>query len=479
MNKKARYVLGGCAATLALGASLIGCAAPTPTIEGNPERKGTSGKTSPAPPVEAVRVDPRKLPPGLPMPGLTETQLASFASGKVLFDHDFTPEEGIGPLFNSTSCKSCHIDGGSGGSGGIFEGRVGVVDDKTQLVNSTGFYDIHELGGPVLQFRDLAAGYPGGGNGAFAEQNPSQAAVDALAAEKALQGIHIGKQLVNSRRGTTQVAGNGLLTAISDATLFAREADNRQRKPFGITGHVNRLSGELGDLELSGRTGRLGWKSQLPDNLAFLTDASVEEMGLSNPHDPIENVRNDEADHQDPPALTPQQVKDIETFCALMAPPTPAYLDQQGLAAFKKAGCAVCHWPSYETADDRSEIPANLRQYYNVLSDQKVSAYSDLLVHNMGTGLADGFVQGSAKGGEWRTAPLWGLRFRELLPPIIGFYMHDRRNFTLESAIQRHKSPQSEANEVIDNYNGTSTLHLRNNLSSAERAALINFLKGL
>lgn len=479
MNKITWQVLGGCAATLALGASLIGCVAPAPTGSSRMESNSEDAARKVVGSQATVSSAKGSTPAGVPMPRLTEVQLAAFERGQALFDHPFTRAEGVGPLMNATSCLGCHLDGGTGGSGAIFEGRVGVVDDRTQLVASTGFYGLEELGGPVLQFRDLNIDPTGGGGPGISEPPPSQQAIDDLAAEKALEGIHIGTQLVNSRRGTTQVAGNGLLTSISDADLFAKEAYNRKNKPFGITGHVNRLSGTLGDLSMDGRTGRLGWKSQLPDNEAFLADASVEELGLSSPRHALENVRSGEAVPQFPTSLTEQQVSDIETFCALMAPPTPAYLDKKGKAAFEKAGCVVCHSSDYRTANKRSDMPINLQPYYNVLSNEKVEAYSDLLVHNMGTGLADGFVQGSATGGEWRTAPLWGLRFRELSTPVIGFYMHDRASRTLEDAIQRHKSPQSEANEVIDAYNGTSTQHPKNNLSSDERAAVIHFLKGL
>lgn len=478
MNKKARLLLGGCAATLALGASLIGCAVPSP-MDSSRSTRGP-GKLKTERPPESLHEDSRQTPPGLPMAGLTREQLASFQRGQALFNHQFTREEGVGPLMNDTSCLHCHIDGGSGGTGAIFVARVGVVDDRTNLVASTGFNALEELGGPALQFRNLDIDPTGGGGGVIAEPPPSQAAIDALADQKALEGIHMGRQLVISLRGTTQVAGNGLMSAIPDSALFEREAYNRKHKPFGVTGRVNRLSGFLGDIDLNGRTGRLGWKSQLPDNQSFLADAAVEELGLSNPHHPLENVRGGAAVEQHPTALDEEQVDDIEAFCTLMAPPTPAYLDKRGLAAFQKSGCTTCHWSGYETAERKAELPSTLGAYFNVLGDQKVEAYSDLLLHNMGAGLADGFIQGSSTGGEWRTSPLWGLRFREQDPaPIIGFYMHDRRSFTLEDAIQRHQSPESEANEVIACYNGTSSEHPRNNLTDEERAQLIHFLKGL
>jgi CxxC motif-containing protein (DUF1111 family) len=89
--------------------------------------------------------------------------------------------------------------------------------------------------------------------------------------------------------------------------------------------------------------------------------------------------------------------------------------------------------------------------------------YSDLLVHNMGTGLADGVTQGMAQGGDWRSAPLWGLGQRL-------FYLHDGRTSDLSQAIAAHASQGSEANAVVKGFNA---------LPAATKQDIISFLKSL
>jgi CxxC motif-containing protein (DUF1111 family) len=119
----------------------------------------------------------------------------------------------------------------------------------------------------------------------------------------------------------------------------------------------------------------------------------------------------------------------------------------------------MCHNPSFKT--QTSPMAA--------LSNQPVNLYSDLLVHHMGPGLADGITQGNAEGDEFRTAPLWGLGQRI-------FFLHDGRTMDLVEAIRAHKSraaspyPASEANAVIDSFNA---------LSEPQKQQLLNFLRSL
>jgi CxxC motif-containing protein (DUF1111 family) len=113
----------------------------------------------------------------------------------------------------------------------------------------------------------------------------------------------------------------------------------------------------------------------------------------------------------------------------------------------------MCHTPSLTTAD--SDLPG--------LANQPANLYSDLLVHNMGTGLADGVSQGNAGPDEFRTAPLWGLGQRL-------FLLHDGRTGDLRAAIQAHSSVHSEANAVISNYN---------QLTNKQQQDLLNFLRSL
>jgi CxxC motif-containing protein (DUF1111 family) len=142
-------------------------------------------------------------------------------------------------------------------------------------------------------------------------------------------------------------------------------------------------------------------------------------------------------------------LSDIEAFANFMrmlAPPTPApdtASTIEGRSQFVATGCALCHTPSFTTghaiATGSSVNPSA------AMSNQSVHLFSDLLVHHMGRGLADGITQGAAGPDEFRTAPLWGLGQRI-------FFLHDGRTSDLMAAIEAHQSPNSEANGVIQRF---------------------------
>src|SRR5262249_40951632 len=143
-----------------------------------------------------------------------------------------------------------------------------------------------------------------------------------------------------------------------------------------------------------------------------------------------------------------------------LAPPAPSTTSPGGSASiargrvlFAAAGCALCHTPRYMTST--SAVAA--------LSGKPVDLFSDLLIHDMGVGLADGVSQGEAGPREFRTAPLWGLGQRI-------FFLHDGRTSNLISAIRSHASSGSEANGVVANFQ---------NMSEAQKQDLLNFLRSL
>jgi CxxC motif-containing protein (DUF1111 family) len=143
-------------------------------------------------------------------------------------------------------------------------------------------------------------------------------------------------------------------------------------------------------------------------------------------------------------------------FMEMLDQPKPVNFNASatnGQAQFNQIGCALCHTPSLTTG--KSSISA--------LSNQSANLFSDLLVHHMGTGLADSVVQGNAGGDEFRTAPLWGLGQRI-------FFLHDGRTTDLVQAILAHASTGSEANGVIKNFN---------TLSTSDRQDILNFLRDL
>src|SRR5215475_3112042 len=156
-------------------------------------------------------------------------------------------------------------------------------------------------------------------------------------------------------------------------------------------------------------------------------------------------------------------LSDIEKFAAFMrflAPPVPSTDEPGGAPSinngkqrFHQVGCTACHTPTLRTG--HSTVAA--------LDNKDVNLYSDLAIHDMGTGLADGISQGQAKGREFRSAPLWGLGQRL-------FFLHDGRTKDLVQAIEQHRSPGSEANGVVRQF-----FRLR----AKDQQDLLNFLRSL
>jgi CxxC motif-containing protein (DUF1111 family) len=276
----------------------------------------------------------------------------------------------------------------------------------------------------------------------------------------------------------TPLLGAGLIEAIPDSAILANaHADTAAKRRAGVWGHPNaHLGGNTNRSANDGTITRFGWKAQNKSLLLFSGEAYNVEMGISNLLFPQER---DETPPCQGGNLTPNDtstfssvmptgvLSDMEAFADFMrmlAPPTPAQptaSSQRGSALFTNVGCALCHTPALNTgaaiANGNESAPSA------ALSNKQVRLFSDLLVHHMGTGLADGITQGAADPDEFRTAPLWGVGQRI-------FFLHDGRTDNLIQAIGFHASQGSEANHVVDNFL---------DLGSRDQQDLINFLRSL
>jgi CxxC motif-containing protein (DUF1111 family) len=254
-----------------------------------------------------------------------------------------------------------------------------------------------------------------------------------------------------------------------------------EKSALGIFGHVNAiLSGNVNRSANDGTITRFGWKAQNKSLLMFASEAYNVEMGISNQLFPQERDETPSclfiASPNDTLNFTvsattatsiPAVISDIEAFANFMrmlAPPTPAPDTPSivnGRNTFIKIGCAHCHTASLTTgkmiASGSSTTPSA------ALSNQTAHLWSDLLLHHMGKGLADGITQGGAGPDEFRTAPLWGVGQRV-------FFLHDGRTSNLVEAIEQHRSPGSEANKVIEAFR---KLHVQ------DQQDIINFLRAL
>jgi CxxC motif-containing protein (DUF1111 family) len=366
-------------------------------------------------PVSAV-LDPEDPPTGVrpplggPIPGLSERELAAFRRGKRVFERRFKPSQGLGPRYNATSCSSCHSTPVTGGSAELYRN----------------FYVA--MRGPQTNQRPLA-GLP-------SLVVPAYGTDPDFNLEKARATITGGQLALEvAQRGSIPIFGTGLFEFVRDSTIISNtDIDDDDKN--GISGRYN-----IGDNGL----GRFGTKAQV-NNIEVFTRAPLNtQMGITT--DPFlgagggvsmactavaqaGGMANDptrDLDNVPDPELSRQDLGDLIAFTRFLAPPgkkmpfTSAAMEGEML--FDSIGCAKCHIPS---------LPS---------TRGPVEAYTDLLLHAMGSGLADNLNLGtpqlsqknmsSLTGNEWRTAPLWGV---SLHAP----FMHDGRAETLRDAIELH-----------------------------------------
>jgi CxxC motif-containing protein (DUF1111 family) len=438
--------------------------------------------THPAPGV----VDPgvRAGAPGAggPLPGLTADETESFQGGLARFlDVETVAEGGLGPRFNSNQCASCHSQPDVGGTSPAANPLIAVATlDGAR--NAIPWFVVPN--GPIREprFKRNPDGTRDGGvHNLFVITGRSDAPgcnitqPDFLPAGNGLTGQAGNPNIVF--RIPTPVFGTGLIEAIPDSVILANMAANTATKAqLGIGGHPNaHISGTANTSANDGTITRFGWKAQNKSLLLFSGEAYNVEMGVTNQLFPQERDETPgclfNPTPEDTLALSARPngaaISDIEAFAnfmRLLAPPTPAADTPSivnGRATFNRLGCAACHTPSLRTgkqiASGSTAIPSV------ALSDQPVNLYSDLLLHRMGKGLADGIVQGQAGPDEFRTAPLWGVGQRV-------FFLHDGRTTSLVETIQAHRSHGSEANEVIGRFN---------ELGAREQQEVIDFLRSL
>lgn len=426
---------------------------------------------------------------GGPLNGLIADEMAFFQDGQSRFAEIEVVQgganNGLGPRFNSNQCFSCHAQPDMGGSSPAKNPLLEVAHLNGAKNTVPWFIAAN---GPIREarFKESNGVSDGSVHNLFVITGRSDAPScniaqpDFLPAGDPLTGQGGNPNIIF--RIPTPVFGAGLIEAIPDSAILANmRANATQKLALGISGHPNAiLSGNVNRSANDGTITRFGWKAQNKSLLMFAAEAYNVEMGISNQLFPQERDEtptclftaspNDTLNFTTPATTAtsnPAVISDIEAFANFMrmlAPPTPAPDTPSianGRTAFINVGCAHCHTPSLTTgkmiATGSSTVPSA------ALSNQTAHLWSDLLVHHMGKGLADGITQGAAGPDEFRTAPLWGVGQRI-------FFMHDGRTTNLLEAIQEHKSPGSEANKVIEQFH---------KLSNQDRQDVLNFLRSL
>lgn len=340
------------------------------------------------------------------MPGLMADAIGGGATtindlGSHFFSHAFTVNEGVGPLFNATSCGGCHNDPIQGGMGDT------AVDVQIGEIENGVFGPLENDRGPVERAHSISE--LGASCNARAPSFPPD--TNAFSPRSAM-----------TLRGTSLI----------DFILPNDILKNLATEPASVQGHPNYLA--------DGRIGRFGWKANVATLVEFMGDAFRNEQGLTNNIAP-----HDETDVCGANAIKPEiDSVPLETSASFLSTvdnpaPSSACLSSAGATVFQTTGCSGCHTPS---------LPG---------PGFKAFLYSDLLIHDMGPGLADGFTAGSASGSEWRTMQLSGLSQRT-------HFIHDGRAHTVTEAIQVHGG---QASASVAAFNG---------LSAADQAALLAFL---
>jgi len=365
-----------------------------------------------------------------PLDGLDNSEMAAFARGDAEFERQFSPNTGLGPIFNDVSCATCHSGDGRGQLRNALI-RIGEPSD--------GF--LASLGGPQIQDRAIA--------GALPELIPTGVAV--------------------SVRLPPPVFGSGLIEAIPEAAILAN-ADPDDTNGDGISGRPNFVDAApfVSATEPGGgagaRLGRFGRKAQNAVLLQQVVTAYLEDMGITSPFLPLENrnpasgVPVEALDRVADPEVLESTVQAVTHYLRALAPPAPGPETPsrtEGRALFSQIQCASCHVPSFQTG------PSPLA----AASGRPVELYSDLLLHDMGDALADNRPDGQATGREWRTAPLWGLRLMRKFLNGQALLLHDGRARSVEEAILLHGGEALTARDAFTQ------------LTPAQRTALLDFVE--
>ncbi len=361
-----------------------------------------------------------------PIDGLTSSQLSQFIQGDGAFQQVFTAETGLGPLFVATSCASCHAGDGKGHPFTTLT-RFGQTD-------TSGNKFLH-LGGPQLQHRALPGYIP--------EQIPQGA--------------------IFSRFTAPAVTGLGFLELVSDSDILAM-ADPNDTDGDGISGIPNWVEipsyitpRQTSIIQNGKYIGRFGKKASIYSLLQQTVVAYNQDIGINSVFEPIDVHSGLETD----PEITLQTINAVVFYLQTLKAPIQRNQNDkevlQGKQIFDQIGCANCHRPTLKTG--YSPIEA--------LSNKEFHPYTDLLLHDMGPELDDGYTEGTAKTYEWRTPPLWGLG---LAPKSQGgqfFLMHDGRARSIDEAILMH------------NGEGANSRTKYQKLTPTEKRSLLKFLESL
>jgi CxxC motif-containing protein (DUF1111 family) len=411
------------------------------------------------------------------IPSLDRIERRAFSVGNSFFNDNWVTapastegRDGLGPLFNAQSCSSCHFHDGRG------KPPEGDDDPERGLLLRLSVPGAGPHGGVVPdpaygdQLQDRAiSGVPAEGRisittekvrGRYADGTSFTLVAPTYAITETGYGP-LASDVQLSPRIAPAVFGVGLLEAVPAETVL-EHADPDDADRDGISGTANRV--------LDVRTqhmvlGRFGWKSNVPTVEQQNAGAFNGDIGITSSLFPEKSCTAVEtaclsAPTGGDPEVDDQKLGRVTFYTRTLAVPARRGADESavrdGEQLFRSAGCSACHLPTTQTGP--SDIPA--------LADQTIHPFTDLLLHDMGPGLADDRPDGLATGSEWRTAPLWGIGLVDTVNRHTRF-LHDGRARNLSEAILWHAGEAQPAKQRF------------RTMSRRDRAAIIAYLESL
>ncbi|MTV36237.1 c-type cytochrome [Duganella radicis] len=433
-----------------------------------------------------------------PQTNIGMQNMQRFVEGRRLFHTNFTTGDhnepgndrydaavGLqGAHFNQSSCFACHVNNGRSVAPAALNQKLDSMSVRVAITNASGQQLPHPVYGSTVQMNAMSSsGTPqnwGTGVTVSGFEATTRKLADGTTVELRKPKLAFEGPVPDtvSLRAAQPIIGAGLLEAVAEADILARATGTPDVD--GVKGVANYVfDPESGAVRL----GRFGWKASKATLRQQAASALLQDMSVTSPVYRNRSCNSDPAGCSSAAAqkgITEADLQSLARYLALVAVPAQrslasgfpkgvAPIDElnvdpakvaAGAKVFTGMRCAACHTAEMKTGG--GHLFAELR-------NQTIRPYSDLLLHDMGTGLADKFVEGQAKGNMWRTAPLWGLGYTEKVmgnSAKVG-YLHDGRARNLTEAIMWHDGEAAKSRQRFEA------------LSKTDREALLAFLKSL
>lgn len=379
---------------------------------------------------------------------LTFEEQSSFGIGNSFFRQSWvsspastTARDGLGPFFNAVSCASCHFKDGRGRPPG-FDGETargmllrlstdGFASDGSSLPDPIYGHQLQDnailgqtvKGGFTISYEDVVETFDDGTKVIL--KKPSYTITD-LGYGNIAAGVKISPRLAN------QIIGLGLLEALDESTIL-NLADPNDLDGDGISGRPNYVYDVASNKTVMGR---FGWKANQPNVRQQVAAAFSGDMGITSFLFPNENcppgIDCDAIPNGGTPEISDSNLDKVGLYASTLAVPARRNISDQnvlkGKKTFETIGCASCHIPKLQTGNTHP---------IKALRNQTIRPFTDLLLHDMGSGLADNASDFLATGTEWRTPALWGIGLLNTVNKFT-FLMHDGRARNIEEAILWH-----------------------------------------